>query len=55
MRFFRRVDVGIAPYERAGRARPYNVCPVSAAAPRWERIAASLRAAKQVPLGYSSE
>jgi len=51
MRFFRRGDVGIAPW----RVRPYNLCPVSAAAPRWERIAASLRAAKQVPLGYSSQ
>ena len=37
---------------RRGR-RPRR--PVSAAVPRWERIPTSLRAAKQVPLGYSSE
>ena len=37
---------------RRGR-RPRR--PVSAAVPRWERISTSLRAAKQVPLGYSSE
>ena len=39
------------PFRRGRRPRR----PVSAAVPRWERIPTSLRAAKQVPLGYSSE
>ena len=39
------------PFRRGRRPRR----PVSAAVPRWERIPMSLRAAKQVPLGYSSE
>ena len=39
------------PFRRGRRPRR----PVSAAVPRWERIPALLRAAKQVPLGYSSE
>ena len=41
----------VKPFRRGRRPRR----PVSAAVPRWERIPASLRAAKQVPLGYSSE
>ena len=36
------------PFRRGRRPRR----PVSAAVPRWERIPTSLRAAKQVPLGY---
>ena len=44
---------GGCPYNRCRGRRPRR--PVSAALPRWERIAASLRAAKQVPLGYSSQ
>ena len=39
------------PFRRGRRPRR----PVSAAVPRWERIPTPLRAAKQVPLGYSSE
>ena len=39
------------PFRRGRRPRR----PVSAAVPRWERIPTLLRAAKQVPLGYSSE
>ena len=39
------------PFRRGRRPRR----PVSAAVPRWERIPTSLRAVKQVPLGYSSE
>ena len=39
------------PFRRGRRPRR----PVSAAPPRWERIPTPLRAAKQVPLGYSSE
>ena len=39
------------PFRRGRRPRR----PVSAAVPRWERIPTSLHAAKQVPLGYSSE
>ena len=41
----------VKPFRRGRRPRR----PVSAAVPRWERIPTSLRAAKQVPLGYSSE
>ena len=41
----------VKPFRRGRRPRR----PVSAAVPRWERISTSLRAAKQVPLGYSSE
>ena len=37
------------PFRRGRRPRR----PVSAAVPRWERIPTSLRAAKQVPLGYT--
>ena len=39
----------VKPFRRGRRPRR----PVSAAVPRWERIPTSLRAAKQVPLGYT--
>ena len=41
----------VKPFRRGRRPRR----PVSAAVPRWERIPTPLRAAKQVPFGYSSE
>ena len=41
----------VKPFRRGRRPRR----PVSAAPPRWGRIPTPLRAAKQVPLGYSSE
>ena len=41
----------VKPFRRGRRPRR----PVSAAVPRWERIPTPLRAAKQVPLGDSSE
>ena len=39
----------VKPFRRGRRPRR----PVSAAVPRWERIPTPLRAAKQVPLGYT--